>query len=290
MEIRQLMYFIAVAEELNFGKAAAKLGMTQPPLSQQIIKLEDHLGVKLFQRTSRKVTLTEAGQYFYKEVVKINGHLSNAIKETRLVDKGKLGVIKIGFGPDYVTLTKLLKIYEERFPNVEIHLEQMSTKEQIAALEKKGIQIGILPGPIKHKNIESRVVRHYPFNVVLPVNHHLANRSEGIDLFDLREELFIMTPREIGSVYYDKVISILQNAGFSPRIRKKTYELQTVIPLVAANMGVAILPEMLNYFRREDVAFVPINHCTETLNSSIAWNNEDRSPLIRLFMKIAQEI
>lgn len=289
MEIRQLMYFIAVAEELHFGKAAKRLGMTQPPLSQQIISLEEFLGVKLFYRTKRKVTLTDAGQFFYQEVTKINNNLSSAIKGTKLIDRGMLGMLKIGFGPDYGTLTKILKVYEEKFPNVEIRLEQMPTSEQILALDKQEIQIGLLPGPVERKNIDSMIVAKYPFKIVLPYDHPLATEKD-IDLVDLKEESFIMTPREIGSSYYDLIINICNKAGFNPNIQKKTYELQTVIPLVAANMGVAILPQMLEYFKREEVVFLPIKNCDEYLKMCIAWNKEARSPLIDLFIKITQGI
>lgn len=289
MEIRQLMYFIAVAEELHFGKAAKRLGMTQPPLSQQIISLEEFLGVKLFHRTKRKVTLTDAGQFFYQEVTKINHQLSTTIKETQLINKGMLGMLKIGFGPDYETLTKILKIYVEKFPKVEIQLEQMPTSEQLLALEKQEIQIGLLPGPIDRKNIESTVVTKYPFKVVLSSDHPLA-KEKSIDLFDLKEENFIITPREIGSTYYDLIINICNKAGFNPNIQKKTYELQTAIPLVAAKMGVAILPQIVEYFKREDIVFLPIQNCDEYLESHIAWNKETRSPLIDLFIAIAKSI
>jgi DNA-binding transcriptional LysR family regulator len=286
MEIRQLMYFIAVAEELHFGKAAKKLGMTQPPLSQQIMNLEETLNVKLFHRTKRKVSLTEAGQYFYREVMKIQGDLNSVIQNAKLINSGMLGTLKVGFGPDYGTLTKILKIYEREYPNVQIQLEQMPTSEQLMALDKKEIQIGLLPGPIERKNIESRVVAEYPFKVVLPVEHPLANHSNGVDLTDLKEENFIMTPREIGSAYYDSIINICNKAGFNPRIRKITHELQTAIPLVAANMGIAIVPELLGYFKREEVVFLPINNCDVTMKNCIAWNAEARSPLIDLFLEI----
>ncbi|WP_252502072.1 LysR family transcriptional regulator [Sporosarcina sp. Marseille-Q4943] len=290
MEIRQLMYFIAVAEELHFGRAAKKLGMTQPPLSQQIKNLEESLDVKLFHRTKRKVTLTEAGQYFYREAAKLHGNLNTAIQNAKLIDRGMLGTLKIGFGPDYGTLTKILKIYEQEYPNVQIQLEQMPTSEQLIALDKKEIQIGLLPGPIERQNIESKIVAEHRYKVVLPVDHPLANEEGGIDLIDLKEENFIMTPREIGSAYYDSIINICNKAGFNPHIRKKTHELQTVIPLVAANMGIAIVPEMLAYFRREEVVFLPINNCDDTLKNCIAWNVEAKSPLIDLFLEIAEGI
>lgn len=290
MEIRQLMYFIAVAEELHFGKAAKKLGMTQPPLSQQIINLEESLNVRLFHRTKRKVSLTEAGQYFYREVTKIQGNLDSVVQNAKLIDSGMSGMLKIGIGPDYGTLTKVLKIYEKEYPNVQIQLEQMPTSEQLLALDKKEIQIGLLPGPIDRKNIESRVVAEYPFKVVLPVDHPLANKHSGVNLVDLKEESFIMTPREIGSAYYDSIINICNRAGFNPRIRKITHELQTIIPLVAANMGAAIVPEMLEYFKREEVVFLPIINCDDSLKICIAWNTEAKSSLIDLFIEIIREI
>jgi DNA-binding transcriptional LysR family regulator len=290
MEIRQLMYFVAVAEELHFGKAAKRLGMTQPPLSQQIKNLEESLNVKLFHRTKRKVSLTEAGQYFYREATKLHGNLKLAMQNVKLIDSGMLGTLKIGFGPDYGTLTKILKIYEQEYPNVQIQLEQMPTSEQLIALDKKEIQIGLLPGPIERKNIKSRIVAEYQYKVVLPIDHPLANKRDGIDLIDLKEENFIMTPREIGSAYYDSIINICNKAGFNPSIRKKTHELQTVIPLVAANMGVAIVPELLGYFKREEVVFLPINNCNVTLNNCIAWNADARSPLIDLFLEVLEGI
>ncbi|MDW0114413.1 LysR family transcriptional regulator [Sporosarcina saromensis] len=290
MEIRQLMYFIAVAEELHFGRAAKRLGMTQPPLSQQIFKLEEYLEVKLFHRTKRKVVLTEAGHYFYKESVKINRNLHSIIQNTKLIDNGMLGTLKIGFGPDYGTLTKILKIYEQHHPNVQLQLEQMPTAEQLMALEKKEIHIGLLPGPIKKKNIESNVVAEHPYKVALPISHPLAKEVGGIDLQQLKDENFIMTPREIGPAYYDTIINICNTAGFHPHISKRTHELQTIIPLIAANMGIAIVPELVNYFNREEVVFLPIKNCDITMKNCIAWNVEARSPMIDLFIELVKSI
>ncbi|MCG3088266.1 LysR family transcriptional regulator [Sporosarcina cyprini] len=290
MEIRQLMYFVAVAEELHFGKAAKRLGMTQPPLSQQIKKLEEYLEVELFYRTKRKVALTEAGRYFYRETMKINTDLNAAIQNTKLINSGMLGSLKIGFGPDYGTLTKILKMYEQKYPDVQIQLEQMPTSEQLIALDKKEIHIGLLPGPIERKNIQSNVVAEYPYQVVLPINHPLAKEIEGIDLLQLKDENFIMTPREIGPAYYDAIINICNTAGFNPHIRKKTHELQTILPLVAANMGIAIVPALISYFNRGEVVFLPIRNCDVTMKNCIAWNTEARLPIVDLFIEMVGEI
>ncbi len=290
MEFRQLMYFIAVAEELHFGKAAKKLGMSQPPLSQQIKKLEEYLEVELLHRTKRKVSLTEAGRYFYREATKMNFTLNGVVENVKLIDSGMFGALKIGFGPDYYTLTKILKIYETEYPDVQIQLEQMPTAEQLIALDKNEIHIGILPGPIETKTIESRVVAEYPYRVVLPANHPLAQEEDGVDLIKLKDENYIMTPREIGPAYYDAIINICSNAGFNPHIRKKTHELQTIIPLIAANMGIAIVPEMLSYFSRADVIFLPIKNCDATMKNCIAWNREARSPIIDLFIDIVHRV
>ena len=244
MELRHLKYFIAVAEELHFGRAAQRLQMAQPPLSHQIKQLENELDVLLFSRTKQRVELTKAGEVFLKRTYEILNRVHLACEEAKSIDRGESGQLVLAFTGSiaFELLPLLLRRFQEQYPNINIVLRQLSSTEQIEALHDNSIHVGLLILPIESESFHVEMLREEPFIVALPKTHRLATETEPIDVSILANEQFIMTPRKAGESYYDAIISLCQHAGFSP---KKTQEARSYIQHYHL-----LLPEsVLLYFR-----------------------------------------
>jgi DNA-binding transcriptional LysR family regulator len=286
MELRHLRYFVAVAEELHFTRAAERLNMAQPPLSQQIRQLESELGVQLFQRTKRQVKLTAAGKNFLKNVYKILIDLDKTCDSAQRAQKGEIGNIVVGFTgtATYDILPKLLQPYRSEFPFVDISVLQLSTTDQIQSLLNGEINIGILCAPIKNSQLNFEVIHQEPFIIAMPRNHPLASKSGPIEVQEFSKELFIMIPRNSGQIYYDTIINICHNAGFSPNITQEVHELHTSISLVAAGMGVALVPDSIQNLRVRGITYRQLKNSVSTLKTALAWRNDETSPLVHTLL------
>jgi DNA-binding transcriptional LysR family regulator len=291
MELRHLRYFVAVAEELHFTRAAERLNMAQPPLSQQIHQLEIELGVQLFQRTKRQVKLTAAGKNFLKNVYKILIDLDKTCDSAQRAQKGEIGNIVVGFTgtATYDILPKLLQPYRSEFPFVDISVLQLSTTDQIQSLLNGEINIGILCAPIKNSQLNFEVIHQEPFIIAMPRNHPLASKSGPIEVQEFSKELFIMIPRNSGQIYYDTIINICHNAGFSPNITQEVHELHTSISLVAAGMGVALVPDSIQNLRVRGITYRQLKNSVSTLKTALAWRNDETSPLVHTFIALAKK-
>ncbi|MCC5464611.1 LysR family transcriptional regulator [Pelosinus baikalensis] len=291
MELRHLRYFVAVAEELHFTRAAERLNMAQPPLSQQIRQLESELGVQLFQRTKRQVELTAAGKNFLKNVYKILIDLDKTCDSAQRAQKGEIGNIVVGFTgtATYDILPKLLQPYRSEFPFVDISVLQLSTTDQIQSLLNGEINIGILCAPIKNSQLNFEVIHQEPFIIAMPRNHPLASKSGPIEVQEFSKELFIMIPRNSGQIYYDTIINICHNAGFSPNITQEVHELHTSISLVAAGMGVALVPDSIQNLRVRGITYRQLKNSVSTLKTALAWRNDETSPLVHTFIALAKK-
>ncbi|AJQ25419.1 LysR family transcriptional regulator [Pelosinus fermentans] len=291
MELRHLRYFVAVAEELHFTRAAERLNMAQPPLSQQIRQLESELGVQLFQRTKRQVELTAAGKNFLKNVYKILIDLDKTCDSALRAQKGEIGNIIVGFTgtATYDILPKLLQPYRSKFPSVDISVLQLSTTDQIQSLLNGEINIGILCAPIKNSQLNFEVIHQEPFIIAMPRNHPLASKSGPIEVQEFSKELFIMIPRNSGQIYYDTIINICHNAGFSPNITQEVHELHTSISLVAAGMGVALVPDSIQNLRVRGITYRQLKNSVSTLKTALAWRNDETSPLVHTFIALAKK-
>jgi len=291
MELRHLRYFVAVAEELHFTRAAERLNMAQPPLSQQIRQLESELGVQLFQRTKRQVQLTAAGKNFLKNVYKILIDLDKTCDSAQRAQKGEIGNIVVGFTgtATYDILPKLLQPYRSEFPFVDISVLQLSTTDQIQSLLNGEINIGILCAPIKNSQLNFEVIHQEPFIIAMPRNHPLASKSGPIEVQEFSKELFIMIPRNSGQIYYDTIINICHNAGFSPNITQEVHELHTSISLVAAGMGVALVPDSIQNLRVRGITYRQLKNSVSTLKTALAWRNDETSPLVHTFIALAKK-
>jgi DNA-binding transcriptional LysR family regulator len=310
MELRHLRYFSTVAAELHFGRAAEKLHISQPPLSKQIQDLEAELGFELFTRTKRSVVLTPAGQAFLVEVTQIFQQLNKAIDIGRKTSRGELGQISIGFvgSATYNILPVMLQQFRDRYPQVQIELHELTTDRQLIWLREGRIDIGLIrPSiivggtyPVENQDFGSQVIFQESLVVVLPISHYLAT-SDTIALSALAAEPFILFPRQLAPGLYDPIITICQADGFSPNIVQECIQMQTIVSLVSANMGVSILPASIQEAQRHGVVYKPIQVSTKFLDRNnnqsidllakiaIIWRLNDNSPTMNRLLEIVLE-
>jgi DNA-binding transcriptional LysR family regulator len=290
MELRHLRYFTAVATELHFGRAAEKLHIAQPPLSKQIQDLEAELGFELFTRTKRSVTLTPAGQAFLVEVAQIFQQLNKAIEIGRKTSRGELGQISIGFvgSATYHILPVILQQFRDKYPHVQIELHELTTDRQLIWLREGRIDIGLIRPPIIDVDFGSQIIFQESLVVALPSNHHLA-KLNTIQLSSLATEPFILFPRQLAPGLYDPIIAICQAAGFSPQVVQECIQMQTIVSLVSANMGVSILPESIQEAQRQGVVYRPLAASLgieKLATIAIVWRLNDDSPTIQRLLEI----
>lgn len=294
MQIHQVKYFIAVAEHLHFGKAAKHLNITQPPLSQQIKKLEDNLQVKLFNRTKRKVELTGAGKIFLKEAYKIIEQIEVSTDKIKQHSNGEIGELILGYSSYSIfdVLPMILTEFYKLFPNVDVKLKHLSTSKQLEAFKDSEIQVGLLCPPIEQTNLNIEFIYKQPFVCALPLNHPLSKPSEGdsLDVKELSNCQFIMTPRSIGPGYYDSIIKICFDANFSPHVIQEVNELHELISLVSTGLGVSIVPESLIQFKKRDVVFKKLNNDQFKVDTALVYKRDETSTVVYNFIKLAKTI
>ena len=296
MELRHLRYFRTVAIELHFGRAAEKLHIAQPPLSYQIRQLETELGFELFHRTKRSVVLTPAGQVFLTQVDRIFQQLEQAIEIGRKTSRGELGQVSIGFvgSATYNILPLMLQQFRDRYPQVQIELHELTTDRQLIWLHEGKIDIGLMRPPIIEPGVSSQVIFQESLVVVLPIIHQLATTTT-IDLASLAPEPFILFPRQLAPGLYDPIITLCQAAGFSPLVVQECIQMQTIVSLVSANLGVSILPASIQEVQRYGVVYKPIQNHTLPVSTrlsqlasiSIVWRTNDDSPTMNKLLEIA---
>ncbi len=290
MELRHLRYFVAVAEELHFGRAAERLFMAQPPLSQQIKQLETEIDVRLFERTNRRVLLTSAGEAFLKEARAILAHVDQAVEKAQLASRGEAGWFGVGFVASaiYDVLPVILRRFREEYPNVELFLLEIPGVEQWQALRDRRIHVGFARLPAQEQGIVLETVAKDTLMVALPASHRLAGQA-AIHLQSLALEPFILYPHQPESNYAEYVMRLCEEAGFTPRIVQKTGEIQTAVSLVYAGIGVAIVPASAHNLRREGVVYCPIAEPAPTIELTIGYREHDPSPILPHFLDIARQ-
>ena len=257
MELRQLRYFIAVAEERSFSRAALRLHISQPPLSTQIMMLEEELGTRLFDRGNRGVTLTAAGSVFYEDMRAVLARLEQGRRRAQQAGQGEVGTLAVGFVSiaDYGILPPALKAFRSQFPGVEVQLHELTTDAQMRELRAGRLDVGIALGPIQEAEFCFEPLLQEELVLALPVGHRLGNAQGAYDLRAFAEESFIVPPRDIAPGLYDLFISQCHASGFVPRITQQARQMQTVISLVAAGMGVALVPASVQNLRRTGVQY-----------------------------------
>lgn len=288
IELRHLHYFIAVAEELHFSRAAKRLHISQPPLSQQIRGLEDELGVKLFERTKRQVQLTEAGKVFLERCYGVLAQLEQAVEMTQQIGRGEVGRLAIAFvgSATYTVLPDILSVFREQFPAVELQLLELTTSEQIHALHHKQVDVGIVRSAIVEPGLSVECVLLESLVLALPQTHPLSAQTQ-VSLCALADESFILFPAKMGPIFYDQIINICQQAGFRPKVAQEAVQMQTIIGLVAAGLGIALVPASLQNFHRSGVIYKPLQEQTPKSGLYLAWRQHDSSPVIKAFLSLA---
>jgi DNA-binding transcriptional LysR family regulator len=292
MELRHLKYFIAVAEELHFGRAARRLNISQPPLSQQIRQLEEEVGVRLFNRTKRRVEITPAGLVFLAEARRIMALSEDAVRRTIRADKGEIGQLAMGYigSANYSVLPPVVREFRRQFRDVDLSLTELNTSHQLEALRDGRIQVGFLrlPRGIEKEGLTVEPVFREPLLVALPRNHRLK-KEISIPLRLLAKDSFIMIPRERGPGFFDNIIVLCQKEGFSPGIVLEASQFHTVIGLVAAGLGIAVVPASMERSRIEGVVFRKIAGKAETV-LSMAWIAGNESLILQNFIDVTRKV
>lgn len=257
MELRQLRYFVAVAEESSFSRAAERLHLSQPPLSTQIKSLERDIGAQLLERSNRGVSLTAAGSVFYKEAQAVLARLEQARSRALQADRGEVGTLSIGFVSiaDYGILPPALRSFRAHFPLVEVQLHELTTDAQIRALRAAGLDLGIGLAPVDEPDLEFKRLLREELVLAAPSGHPAAKGTDAVDLRALSKADFIVPPRDVAPGLYDLTISHCRSFGFAPRIVQNARQMQTVIGLVSCGMGVALVPSSMRNLKRTGVHY-----------------------------------
>ncbi len=290
MELRHLRYFVAVAEELHFGRAAEKLSIAQPPLSQQIRRLEDELGLRLFERTRRKVGLTHAGQEFLNEARRTLAQAEHAVRVARRADQGEVGQLAVGFVDSalYRALPSVLRIFHERFPEVELALFELGSADQFGLLRDGRLHAGFVRSSADDSRLHQETIFRELLMAALPRSHPLAERKK-ICLRELAQDPFVIFFRTRGAGFYDEIVTLCQQAGFSPRVVQEANGMQAVVSLVAARIGVAIVPASITKLRMEGVVYKPLCRPQALTAMTLVWRRDDHSPVLRAFVEVVRE-
>lgn len=291
MELRHLRYFRAVAEELHFGRAADKLLMAQPPLSQQIRQLERELGVTLLTRSTRNVALTPAGQAYLASTVKILAAVDDAGEQARRIADGAEGRLVIGCvgSATYSLLPRLVRALRKSLPNVDLSVRgEMLAPAQLLALHAGEIDLGLLRPPVVDPDIAVEVIRTDRLLVALPAEHRLT-AQEVIAVDELRDEDFISHAGRGRSRMSALLTTLCADAGFTPRIRHEVEETSTLVTLVAAGLGVAVVPEPTSELDIAGVSYRPLTDSV-ALELLAAYRSGNVSPLIVNVLEVLSEI
>lgn len=289
MPIHQLKYFYEVAKHCHFTNAAKELHMSQPPLTRRIQQLEETLGVVLLNRSKRTVTLTPAGEYLFEACTRLFKILEHDIENVKKIGKGEKGTITIGFTGSVVNdlLPKILKQARITYPDLHIHVSQLTTAQQIKSLNDGSIDLGLLVSPIDEKNIATRLIRTEPFVACIPKTHPFVLKDIlTIDMF--KNELFIMTPKESGSGYYNAFMNLCSKGGFYPKIVQTAQEQNTIVSLVAAQIGVAFVPESTRQFQHDEIIYRSLAESIYK-ETSIAWNTQLEHHNRHLMLRFIEE-
>lgn len=293
MELRHLRYFVAVAEELHFGRAADRLNISQPPLSQQIQALEDELGVRLLERTKRRVTLTQAGQLFLDQARLALAQVERATDVAQRAGLGEIGALKVGFtasAPFTSIIPRSLLAFRRAYPDVRLELQEMNSRGVVEALGNDQVEVGVirpiaLPGSIVALPLFSE-----PLVAVLNAGHPLGGKPNvPLALSALAEDAFVFFPRGFGTGLYDQLMTLAGQAGFSPKISQEVGDSLTIIGLVAAGLGVSVLPASYRCVAIDNVVYRPLlDHGAETSVLLVRRSGEP-SPVVRAFVEIVSE-
>ena len=282
LELRHFHYFLAVADELHYRKAAEKLFISQPGLSRQIKQMEEILETPLFIRNKKKVTLTPAGAYLKAEVEFIINHLEVTKKQLKLVAEGNFGEIRIGFlgsAMQTVVPNLLLKL-RDKYPQIKTSLDELSNNAQVNAILKDKLDIGFVRLARVPEELGIKTVFKDTFSLVLPKDHSITNDNFK-NISQLAGEDFILFSQDYSPLYFDTVMSICEDAGFTPKVSHKSVHAQTIFKLVENKLGIAIVPTSLQYGFKMGVKFIELQKIKQRAELSVIWKKDNRNPTIK---------
>lgn len=288
MKLHQLRYFAVLAEELHFGRAAARLAITQPPLSSGIKALEEELGVRLFERSSKHVALTAAGQAYLAEVRVVLDRVASAAETARAVAAGLQGRLDIGFTGSmvYRDMPRIVRAFGASAPGIEVNLRELSSSEQLDALLRRQLHAGFVNAAAVPPRLVCRALPADHFVCCLPEGHALASQA-SVALAALEQESFVMFARDVAPANHDNVIALFQRAGVHPHTRHAARQWLTVVSLVALGMGVALVPASLAQAGVQGVRFLPIAGLHHPTVGALVWHEEADAPALRVFLECA---
>ncbi|MYM97379.1 LysR family transcriptional regulator [Duganella vulcania] len=292
LELRQLRYFVTVAEELHFGKAALRLHMTQPPLSQTIQALEELLGAALFERNRRGVALTPAGLALLPEARRM---LAQSLELPQLVQRaaaGEVGRLTLAFvsSADYSVLPPFLRAYRAAYPQVQITLQEATSDLQLDDLLHNRIDAGLLIPPLPDKaglELDYLPVLSEPLVLALPAG--LLKKQGKLALASLPKLPLIVFPRAISPALYDAILSVFREAGITPEIGQQAIQMQTIVSLVSAGMGMALVPQSVSNLMRPGVEYRALRDATPLVETGLAWRRDNASPVLRGFLELLRK-
>jgi DNA-binding transcriptional LysR family regulator len=292
LELRQLRYFVAVAEELHFGRAALRLHMTQPPLSQAIQALESLLNAPLFVRTPRAVTLAPAGVALLPEARRLLAQAAELPELARRAAHGEAGRLSLAFvsTADYSVLPPLLRAYRAAYPQVHIGLREATSDVQLDELQHGRIDAGILIAPLPDKLKES--LNYLPLlseALILAAPAGLVAAPGPVDLATLPALPLIVFPRAISPALHDAILGVFRAAGITPEIGQEAIQMQTIVSLVSAGMGIALVPQSVSNLMRPGVEYRPLQADTPLVDTGLAWRRDNDAPVLAGFLELLKK-
>jgi DNA-binding transcriptional LysR family regulator len=291
MELRHLRYFLAVAEELHFGRAAAKLHISQPPLSQQIRRLEKELQAPLFHRTKRHVELTNAGRVFLGDARALVAQAEQAAGKAQRAGRGEIGQLLVAcdLWADFLNGASIIRSFARRHPEVEVELRDLTAMEQIAALEGGRIHVGILRPPVPSKTLISERLLLENLVVAFPRGHRFKSYGR-VPWSALADEPYVLFSHRRAPAFDALVARACHDAAVALRVKYEVEHPQTILAIVEAGLGVSLVPASLQLAGRSAIAYRPLSPAGPALETVIAWRRDSELPLVQAFVRVAREV
>jgi LysR family transcriptional regulator, benzoate and cis,cis-muconate-responsive activator of ben and cat genes len=289
VELRQLRYFLAVAEHLNFTRAAEQMGIAQPPLSQHILALERQLNVRLFVRTRREVSLTPEGEALVSFARRLNNTTQMAAETVQAIARGEDGPLALGaiFSSIYAVIPHVLPPFIEKYPKVKFHLQEMTISQQIAALKELRIDAGILRGPINERELEAVTLFQEPFVAVVPADHKFAG-EKTLTLAQMADQPLIQVYPSANRDFSRRMFGALLDKGHKLNIVQEVSDTHTLIGLVAARVGLSLVPASLQILKIAQVRYIPLREKTPMTTLQLVYNKDNSSAVLRNFVRMVQ--
>ena len=287
IELRHMRYFLAVAEELHFRKAAEKLFISQPGLSRQIKTLEDALGIVLFERHTRKVVLTKVGEYLKIEFSMQIKMLSHTLENAKMLQDGKQGALKIGYVGSAMqeVIPNLLLNFEKKHPNILCNLKEIDNQQQLEALLSFSLDIGFVRLERVPRALEIKPILKENFCLVLPTDHEIDS-SNFKSLGQFKEESFILFDAQYSASYHEKVMQIFDDCGFTPLNSHNTIRSSSIFKLVENKLGISIVPKSLAQKRGHQIKFIELDLIAQKTTLSVIWNKKNTNPMLKEVLQL----